>query len=458
MSGPPILTAAEMRDVEARAIAAGTSVGTLMERAGAAVAEAAWRTAGGAPMLILCGPGNNGGDGYVAARLLRARGAAVAVAASAPPASAAAKAAAAAWGGEVMTIGDASPAPILIDALFGTGLSRAIEPATGARLVAFCATARWRIAIDLPSGVSADTGGLLGDVPRFDLTIALAALKPAHRLLPAAERCGQVVVADIGVTIGGSPLTSIARPALRAPGHDATKYTRGKLLVAGGAMAGAGRMAAMAGQRAGAGYVELLTEGADAAPHALVQRPWELAALEDERVGAIVIGPGLGRDAGARARLDAVLASGKRLLLDADALTLIGRSRHDRLAGHVLTPHMGEFVRLFGASDADRLDRVRRAAAESGAIILLKGADSIVAAPDGRASIAPLAPAWLASAGTGDVLSGIIGARLALGDDPFEAVQTGVWLHSEAARIAGPMLIADDLIAALPRAAARCLG
>jgi ADP-dependent NAD(P)H-hydrate dehydratase / NAD(P)H-hydrate epimerase len=174
-----------------------------------------------------------------------------------------------------------------------------------------------------------------------------------------------------------------------------------------------------------------------------------------------VIGPGLGRDAAARARLDAALGSGRRLVLDADALALIGRARHQRLRGHLVTPHWGEFVQLFGdgtdGSGGDRLTRARAAAAESGAVVLLKGADSIVAHPDGRAAIAPIAPAWLASAGTGDVLAGIAGAIIAGGMAPFDAAQAALWLHAEAARIAGPGLIADDLIAALPRAVAACL-
>ena len=453
----PILTAAEMRAAERKAIDAGTSVDTLMERAGAAVAEAAWRTGGAVETLVLCGPGNNGGDGYVAARLLRERGVPVRVAAAAPAKAEAAHKAAAKWGGQVEALGDAKRAPVVIDALFGTGLARPLEAAVADALARLCAPAHRRIAVDLPSGMATDDGALLGSVPRFDMTVALGALKPSHMLLPAAERCGQVTVADIGLGPIEARTHRIGRPALTAPPHEANKYSRGKLVVMAGDMPGASLLAALAGQRAGAGYVELLGAAGDAAPHALVRRVWSEEALEDNRVGAIVAGPGLGRSKTARARLDAVLASARPLLLDADALTLIGKSRHARLAGHVLTPHEGEFARLFGNSGQDRLSRARAAAASSGAIVLLKGGDSIVAHPDGRAAIAPLAPSWLASAGTGDVLAGIIGALLAQGHAPFEAAQIGLWLHAEAARCAGPMLIADDLVAHLPQVAATCL-
>ena len=451
-----ILTAAETRAAEARAIEAGSSVERLMERAGRAVAEAALRLAGPVGALVLCGPGNNGGDGYVAACHLRASGVKVRVAALRPPRSDAARAAAEAWDGPIEALAGAAPAPLLIDGLFGTGLRRPLEPEIEAALARLAEAARLRVAIDLPSGVESDSGALLGAVPGFDLTVALGALKPAHRLLPAAACCGRVAVADIGLGAVESMLHEIGRLRLASPGPGDNKYTRGKLLVIGGAMPGAALLAAGAGQRAGAGYVELAGDGTDG-PHALVRRGWSERLLDDPRVGAVVIGPGLGRDGDARARLDAAFASGRALVLDADALTLVGRVRHDRLKGHALTPHWGEFVRLFGDDGRDRLAQARAAAAACGAVVLLKGADSIVAHPDGRAAIAPLAPAWLASAGTGDVLAGIVGALLAGGRDAFAAAEGAVWLHAEAARLAGPMLIADDLVAALPRAAAACL-
>lgn len=453
----PVLTAAEMRAAERVAIDAGTSVDTLMERAGAAIAEAVWRTCGGSSVLVLAGPGNNGGDGYVAARLLRQHGMQVRLAAAAPPKTDAAARAAACWSDPVEPLNEARKAPVILDALFGTGLARPLEPSTADALMRLCRTAHRRVAVDLPSGVATDDGAILGEAPRFDLTVALGALKPSHLLLPSAPLCGQVAVADIGLGALTSTMWRIRRPSLRAPGHGTNKYSRGKLLVIGGDMPGASLLAALAGQRAGAGYVELVGEASDATPHALVRRPWSEALLDDTRVTAIVVGPGLGRDAAARARLDAALACGRPLLIDADALTLIGRSRHDRLAGHVITPHWGEFVRLFGDSGEHRLAQAKAAAAESGAIILLKGADSIVAHPDGRVAFAPLASPWLASAGTGDVLAGIVGSLMASGLGSFEAAQAGLWLHAAAARHAGPMLVADDLISHLPSVIEACL-
>jgi ADP-dependent NAD(P)H-hydrate dehydratase / NAD(P)H-hydrate epimerase len=453
----PVLSAAEMRAAEQRAMDGGVSVDALMERAGAAVTEAVWRIAGASEILILCGPGNNGGDGYVAARLLKARGAHVRLAASAPAKAEAAARAAGLWDGPVEALADAGKAAVIVDALFGTGLSRPLDTATATAFARLCKSAQRRIAVDLPSGVATDDGRVLGEVPRFDLTIALGALKPSHLLLPAAALCGQIAVADIGLGAVDAPMHRIGRPDLATPGHDANKYSRGKLVLLAGDMPGASQLAALAGQRAGAGYVELLGAEGDAPPHALVRRRWSLKALDDDRIGALVVGPGLGRDGHARERLDAALAAGKPMVLDADALTLIGKSRHSRIAGHVLTPHWGEFVRLFGDSQQDRLTQARAAAAKSGAIVLLKGADSIVAHPDGRTAIAPLAPSWLASAGTGDVLAGIVGGLLATGLGPFEAAQAGIWLHSEAARLAGPMLIADDLVSRLPAAIAACL-
>jgi hydroxyethylthiazole kinase-like uncharacterized protein yjeF len=454
--GRVVLTAAETRAAEEVLIAAGTSVETLMERAGAAVADVAWRIAGPVETLVLCGPGNNGGDGYVIAQLLAERGSSVRVARLGEARTDAARAAASRWTGSTGELADARSAPLVIDALFGTGLSRGLDGDAAAALDRLVRHAQRSIAVDLPSGIETDSGRLLGAVPAFDLTVALGALKPAHLLLPAASKCGRVVLGEIGLT-AEPKLREIARPHLVTPSVDDHKYSRGKLLVVSGAMGGAALLAATAAQRAGAGYVELAGDTGGIAPHSLVRRSWDQSALDDDRIGAVVVGPGLGRDADARARLDAVLASGRKLVIDADALTLIGKARHDRLKGAILTPHWGEFTRLFGDDKRDRLTQARAAAVSGQAVIILKGADSIVAHPDGRAAIARLAPTWLASAGTGDVLTGIVGAMLAGGRDPFEAAQAALWLHAEAARLAGPMLIADDLVENLARAAMACL-
>jgi hydroxyethylthiazole kinase-like uncharacterized protein yjeF len=456
----PILLAAGMRAAEEAVIAAGTSVDTLMERAGRAIAQAAHAISGGAPALVLCGPGNNGGDGYVAARHLRACGVSVRVASIGTPATAAARAAAACWDGPVQTIAQAAPAPLLIDCLFGTGLRRPLGADLSAALARLAGAARFAIAADLPSGVASDDGGILSPVPAFDSTIALGALKPAHLLQPAAARCGRLVVADIGLGDIASPLVEVARPHLPAPGPADHKYSRGMVAVVAGSMGGAALLAATAAQRAGAGYVMSVVGG----PHALVHRAADdpaavSEALADRRIGAIVVGPGLGRDDDARARLDAVLATDRPAVIDADAIVLL-EGAVDRLAARkapaILTPHEGEFVRLFGAIGGSKVDRVRVAAARCGQIVVLKGADSVVAHPDGRAAIAPPAPSWLASAGTGDVLSGITGAMLARGMDPFDAACAALWLHGAAARAAGPALIADDLAAHLPPLLGAC--
>jgi hydroxyethylthiazole kinase-like uncharacterized protein yjeF len=455
VTGRPILTAAEMRAAEDVAIAGGTSVETLMDRAGEAVAEAAWRYAGVPPTLIVCGPGNNGGDGYVAARVLQERGVPVRVAATGEPRTDAARAARAGWTGPVEDFATARPGALLIDALFGTGLARPLDGAVSGKLGELARAARLRMAVDVPSGVSTDDGAVLSPVPDYDLTVALGSLKPAHLLQPSAGHCGLVAVADIGIDIPDRGTCEIGRPALAPPRATDNKYSRGMVAVAAGAMPGAALLTAMAAQRGGAGYV-LLAGDADGGPAALVKRAAAdskaLAKLiEDERIGALVIGPGLGRDRAARDRLEVALVSGWPLVLDADALMLLangGLGRLKRLAEPaILTPHEGEFSRLFGNLPGSKLDRVRAAAARSQAIVLLKGADSVIAHPDGRAAIAQPAPAWLASAGTGDVLAGLIGAIRARGIDAFEAAQAGLWIHGAAARAAGPGLIADDLIA-----------
>jgi len=437
VSGRPILTAAEMRAAEEAAIAAGTPVDELMDRAGRAAAEAIWRFAGPLPTLVLCGPGNNGGDGYVIARELRARGVAVRVAALGEPQSPAARNARDGWAGPVETLADAKAAPLLVDALFGTGLRRALDEVVAGRLNDLAGRASVRVAVDLPSGVATDDGAILSPVPDYDLTITFQTLKPSHLLQPAARHMGRLVVADIGIE-AGSALTKIGRPALREPGPDDHKYKRGYVAFLAGEMPGAIALAAAAAARAGAGYVRLIGPHVAGVPNAIVQGEGELT---DERVGAVLIGPGLGRGEAAGRLLDLAIASGRPLVLDADAL-VAGRIP----AGAILTPHQGEFDRLFPGLCGSKIEKARAAARVSGAVIVYKGADTVVAAPDGRAAIAPPAPAWLASAGTGDVLAGIAAARLAALGDPFAAACEAVWLHGRAAERAGPGLIADDLI------------
>lgn len=461
MSGSTILTAAEMREAEAAAVSAGTPVETLMERAGLAAAEAIWRYIGPLQALVLCGPGNNGGDGYVIARALRDRGAQVRVGALGEPKSGAARAARERWNGGIETLAEARPAPLLIDALFGTGLARPLDESAARHLAALAGDARFAVAIDLPSGAATDDGSLLSPVPDFDLTITFQTLKPSHLLQPAARHMGKLVVADIGIA-AKSGLTMIGRPKLRTPGPDDHKYTRGYVAILAGEMPGAGALAAAAATRAGAGYVRLLSRTFVAGlPNAVAQTPGEMEFRPDDpRIGVLAVGPGLGTEEVGRKLLSAAFTSGYPLLLDADALNLLAKEGMGLLkqAGEtaILTPHEGEFVRLFGPIGGSKIDRAREAAARSGAVVLCKGADTVVAAPDGRAAIAPPAPAWLASAGTGDVLAGIIAAMRASGMEAFEAACAGVWLHGRAAAVAGPGLIADDLVAQLPAALAAC--
>jgi hydroxyethylthiazole kinase-like uncharacterized protein yjeF len=456
--GRPILTADGMRAAEAATIEAGTPVEELMERAGIAAAEAIARFAGSQPTLILCGPGNNGGDGYVIARSLAEQGFDVRVAALGEPKSPAARQARERWTGAVEPLDCTSAAPLLVDALFGTGLTRGLDESTSGALLGLAAEARVRVAVDLPSGAATDDGHLLSSIPDFDLTVTFATLKPSHLLQPAAHHMGRLVIADIGIE-ARSDLTEIGMPRLAPPGPNDHKYSRGYVAVLAGEMPGAAALTASAALRAGAGYVRLASNTfLGNVPRAVVQGGDLAAILQDERIGALAIGPGHGRSEGAGRRLVEAAGCACPLVLDADALVLLS-ARLSLLAGvdAILTPHAGEFERLFGAGEGSKLDRTRRAAAEAGAVIVFKGPDTVVAAPDGRTAIAPVATSWLASAGTGDVLTGVIAAMRAGGLPAFEAACAGVWIHGEAAKRAGAGLIADDLIEALPAVLARCL-
>ena len=446
----PILTAANMRTVERAAIDAGSSVETLMERAGAALAEAAYRFAGPLPSLILCGPGNNGGDGYVAARYLAERGVAVRVAALSGPKSAAAIAARAQWLGEVEPLtADTKGAPLLIDALFGTGLKRGLDDALCLLLSELTHEAVVAVACDVPSGVDADNGELLGSVHDFDLTVTFGALKPAHRLFPAMAKCGRVVLADIGVAASpewreiGPP----ALPPLDPAGH---KYDRGLVHMLAGKMPGAIALAATAAARAGAGYVRVsISQRIEGLPAAVVQL--DTAEVNDPRIGCLLVGPGMGDIPQV---LTLALTSQAPKVIDADAISQLGDPERLRGQHAIITPHEGEFVRLFGEIEGSKPGRALEAARRSGAVVIYKGPDTLVAAPDGRLGFAPPAPAWLASAGTGDVLAGVAAAMRARGLGAFEAACAAVWLHGRASEIAGPQLIADDLAAAVPQALA----
>jgi len=433
-SGAPVLTARAMRAAE---IASGVPVPELMSRAGAMVAREVVRLAAGRAVLVVAGPGKNGGDAGIAAELATAAGL------------------------EVRTVahdmlGHAAPAAVLVDGVFGTGLSRPLDRELSAQLARLASGAELVIAVDLPSGLDTDTGASLGAV-RADVTIALGALKPAHLLGDGVARCGHLVLAELGLPVGSSVSTTV-RPTLARPAVDAHKFSRGMVAVAGGAMPGAARLAARAAMHGGAGYVVLAGE-ARGGPDALVHRAFDDELLEDARVRALLVGPGLGRDDAARTTLDRALACDRPLVLDGDALSLLGRDAAGRLRvrteSTILTPHAAEFERMFGGGEGNKIQRTMAAAQDCGCVVVHKGADTVIARPDGSATVAANAPAWLASAGTGDVLAGIVASRLAAsGEDP---AAEAVWLHGRAAELAGPAFIADGLIDALPPAFAECL-
>lgn len=459
--GAPILRADEMRVAEQRCFDAGVSQSELMERASLAVAREVARLGAGQPVLVLAGPGNNGGDAYGVARLLREWGHDVAVAAIGRPTSGAAAANAAAWQGPVESLAQVSPRPVLVDGLFGTGMSRALDAPVAAQLARLVAAASVSLAIDIPSGIETDTGLDLGAPDGITATVALGALKPAHLLGAGLSKCGHVLLADIGVEMV-TDWRSIARPTMQAPKEQAHKYDRGLVVVVAGSMAGASRLAARAALHGGAGYVilaapEPATSGPDAIVHRTIDGGDALAdLLADARIGAVVIGPGLGRDEAAMELLDAAIGCERDLVIDGDALSLLGETAAERLrtrrAATLLTPHAGEFARMFDAAGS-KIAAALAAARNSGATVIHKGADTVIAWAGGKAVVASAASSWLSTAGTGDVLAGLVAARHAAGGSADEAV----WLHSRAARLAGPAFAADDLIARIPIAIVECL-
>lgn len=484
--GLEVLAVAEMYRADSAAIAAGVPGAALMEAAGRAVAETVQARHPSGVAVVLCGPGNNGGDGFVAARHLAESGRPVRLALLGQLARLRGDAAhhAGQWRGEVLPLTESGldalleSAGVVVDALFGAGLTRPLEGAARAALERVGAAEVPVVAVDVPSGLSGDSGAPLGAVAaRARQTVTFFRKKPAHLLVPGRDYCGEVIVADIGIP--ASVLAEIAprcwenAPALwrhAAPRRTAArhKYDFGHLLIAGGAeMTGAARLAALAGLRVGAGLVTVACPRAVLPVYALtsaslITAPAENAAdfdrlLSDPRRNAVLVGPGGGLGAETRARVQAALAPAeaeRAVVLDADALTAFsddGAALFEAIAGPcVLTPHEGEFRRLFPGLAGDKVTRARAAAAESGAVLLLKGADTVVAAPDGRATINGNAPPSLATAGSGDVLAGLVAGLLAQGLPPFEAANAAVWMHGAAAQAAGPGLISADLPDRIP--------
>ena len=467
MPGPvtdPVLTVEEMRAAEQALIDAGTDVHQLMQIAGRGAAEWVWRAAAGRSVTVLCGPGNNGGDGYVIAETLRARGLAVRVVAPIEPKTEAAQRARAGYVGDVTASAEGVSGHVFVDCLFGSGLCREISADLAAPLETLAASHHYRVAIDLPSGIESDRGDLLGPEIPYDLTVALGAWKRAHFLMPAASRMGALRLVDIGVDRSSANAHRIARPQLAAPAADAHKYRRGLLAIVGGAMPGAALLSARAAMHSGAGYVKLLSDHTHpGAPADLVVDGQPLPdALSDDRINALLVGPGLGRDDTSKARLADALARDLPTVLDADGLAILGPEMlAKRTQPLILTPHEGELAALehaFGLpGTASKVDRAAALAVLTGAIVVAKGPDTVVASPDGRIGFAGRASSWLSVAGTGDVLAGIAASRLANVRNAYAAACEAVWLHAEAARQVGPAFTAMELALGVKDAYAACL-
>ncbi|WP_299132286.1 NAD(P)H-hydrate dehydratase [uncultured Amaricoccus sp.] len=477
-----ILTSSQMREADRRAIAGGVPGIALMEAAGRAVAEAASRLVPAGPALVLAGPGNNGGDGFVAARLLAEAGREVSVFLLGDPErlTGDARLAFERWARPASpATADLPPAAVVIDALFGTGLQR---PLTGLPADLVAAMDRHPapvIAVDVPSGLDADSGQPLGAAPRAAATVTFFRPKPGHLLYPGRALCGALTLADIGIPdavldgLGVSIFENTPElwpEAPVRPSSEGHKYNRGHAIVVSGPLhrTGAARLAADAALRAGAGLVTLASPGSALAVNAahltavMLARVNDAAALAtllaDPRHGAVALGPGLGTGADQRALVLAALASPAAAVLDADALTAFAADPETlfaaigaRAAPVILTPHDGEFARLFPdlAALPAKTERAAAAAARSGATLILKGADSVIAAPDGRLAINGNAPPWLATAGSGDVLAGIAAGLAAQRLPGWPAAAAAVWLHGAAGAEAGPGLIAEDLAPAL---------
>ena len=485
--GHGLYTIAQMREADARAIEAGVAGIELMENAGAAAARVIEESFSPIPTIVLAGPGNNGGDGFVAARHLAEAGWPVEVALLGDPQQLKGDAAIARdrWQGSTRNIEPAvlEEKQLVVDALFGAGLTRPVTGVAAAVLTAVDERGIPTVAIDMPSGIDGDTGEVRstsaapGVAVKANITVTFHRAKPGHYLLPGRSHVGRLAIEDIGIpdavdeALGINLFANVPAlwtasfPRRESASH---KYHHGHALVLGGDMAssGAARLAAKATLRAGAGLVTVLCPSSAlpvyaAALTAVMVRPLGRDdgrfddELADPRRNAILLGPGAGVGAKLAAKVQASLVADKAVVLDADALTsfedepdrLFERIRHN---GRVLlTPHEGEFARLFDI-EGDKLSRPMKAAEVSGATVLLKGADTVVASPDGRAAILTEAPSTLATAGSGDVLAGIALGLIAQGMPIFEAASAAAWLHAAAAKAFGPGLIAEDLADQLP--------
>lgn len=479
-----LLSVEQMYAADAAAVAAGVASLALMEAAGTAIAREIRRRWQPRPVAIACGPGNNGGDGFVVARLLEREGWPVRVGLAGATDTLRGDAAVNArrWRGPIRPLSKDLLAgePLVVDALFGAGLQRPLEGEARDVVDAVNARALDCVGVDVPSGVHGNTGAILGAAPKCAVTITFFCGKPGHYLLPGAEACGDLVIADIGIPeavfsvirprtyVNGEALWRAGYPALDPGGN---KYGRGHAVVLGGVMTGAGRLAAEAARRIGAGLVTIASPPEARVIYGAGAPGTIVAAVDDEdafqaliadpRRNAVLLGPGAGSLPAVREKVLITLSLEKRCVIDADALTVFaddpGCLFEAIKAPCVLTPHEGEFARIFAAG-GDKLSRAREAAKRSGAIVLLKGADTVIAAPDGRAAINTGAPPTLATAGSGDVLAGMILGLMAQGMDAFAAACAAADLHGRAASAFGRGLIAEDIIAELPGALTRCFG
>lgn len=487
-----VLTAQQMRVAEQYAVQTGTPLIVLMERAGLAVAEQVMARYPKQPVLVLCGPGNNGGDGFVAARHLSAKGWPVRILlyGKLEELTPEAKVAASRWRGAVITASLSvvenaiqKGAQLLIDGLYGIGLRRPVTGEAAAILQLVNKSGMQVVSIDIPSGLNADTGQVFGQAIVADLTICFYRKKLAHVLMPGRMLCGDIAVMDIGIPEQALMNTTLQvsenNPDLwlgyfPQPQLNYNKYDRGHVLVLGGIeLTGAARLAALAAQRMGAGLVTVASPlsafiiYASALTSIMVRAVEEgdrfvlsfQRMLEDSRRNVAIIGPGAGTEENTRQAALLALTSGKRCVLDADALNVFGgdaESLKRVMAPHsIITPHEGEFTRLFEGVVDPRLDKISRtkaAAAFLGCTVVLKGADTVIASPEGLAVVNTNSPATLATAGSGDVLAGFIAGLMAQNVEPFPAGCIAVWLHGAIATEFGPCLVAEDLINGLPNA------
>ena len=473
-----LLTPQQMALADQATIAAGVSGTILMEAAGREVAQAVCQHWAKRRVVVLCGPGNNGGDGFVAARVLSEAGwpVTVGVFGDLKALSADSMHHAALWQGETKPLCASliDHADLVIDALFGAGLSRPLVGAAREVIEALIKRDIPVCAVDIPSGVDGATGSIVGVAAPAELTVTFFRKKPGHVLLPGRLVCGEIVLADIGISssvlAGLSPDTyengpDSWLPAYPWPRLDGHKYQRGHVLVLGGAiMTGAARLSAQAAARIGAGLVTVAAPRAAwpvyaSALTSIMVQPLDEASglatlLADKRKNVVVLGPGAGVSDATRVHVLTALASRRAVVLDADALSVFSgdpAQLFDAIAGPVvLTPHQGEFDRLFPGTGS-KLARAREAAKRAGAVVVLKGADTVIASPCGRLLINSNAPPDLATGGTGDVLAGMAAGLLAQGMDAFAAAGAAVWLHGEAARQFGPGLVASDLDGEIPR-------